>query len=839
MLLFLVIILSGCIRLKGLSNEERIDNYCEGAKDDVQLNLCYKEQAIRLRDPIGCDKIDERIASLAVKNSCYLGVAISKQDPDVCSIIQPPHVFRDFCYFKLAETNKDKALCEKITSDEEKNECLTNLIVPNDFVAKKVYTTSDGCKRFHYYPSECNRIFAVYFKDISICTLDDRECLMKVAWVANDTSICNTNYYFPQKYNIIMDFVKLECHEYAECGSKSCWGEGEQRNKAVSKKSLEILGYDIINLPEGCFEFYNKGCCMGDKCDIRQAYCTHEGDSYKEKFMGCDEDCNSVFLCEQTGEINFKLKEGCTDSDRGNNIYAAGEVNVLEKPSGRSYGGSDGCDFFRNNPYGILMEQVCEKGKRKIIEVTCPEETPYCNRAVCSAQPGQCNDTDDGNAPNVKGTVTEARLKHGPKYTDTCQNISSHAPFDDCTGELCGLREFYCLPPEPGYLGYEDVNCPNGCRDGACINDTSPTQCSEGAIPSTGCLCQGIEKNSGYCCHSYLLNKLMWTNVPCTQTCESDGGVCCAGAASDCGGTWSGKWATDCQGYTCCIGTCTGTCYGPNCNQTTTSKPPNVTLEGADGTWCLDSDGNGGYFNKGNCQDSSVGTVNDFCDGGTVRDYYCTGTWSGGAWNNVKCEHGGYVCTSGGYSCSDGACVNQTQQTQDWCVDSDWGIDAYKKGFAAGMQNGVLVNLSDTCDSSTVLLERYCNVGRTNITYQVVFCDYQCSNGACVNQTSSSSIKLNSPNGGEVWQYGNSYSIQYTYSGITRIGFEHRKGTAVVFTTGPIAVGGLSYYVNPIRESTIGTGNDYRVRIYDYDNPSVWDESDEVFSVQSNSTNST
>jgi len=94
----------------------------------------------------------------------------------------------------------------------------------------------------------------------------------------------------------------------------------------------------------------------------------------------------------------------------------------------------------------------------------------------------------------------------------------------------------------------------------------------------------------------------------------------------------------------------------------TGSRPAKITQEGNDGTWCYDSDGNGGYFSKGYCQDNS-GSYNDFCDADTVRDYYCTGTWNGAAWSKVRCEHGGYVCSSGNYKCSDGACISNPTTT--------------------------------------------------------------------------------------------------------------------------------------------------------------------------------
>lgn len=108
----------------------------------------------------------------------------------------------------------------------------------------------------------------------------------------------------------------------------------------------------------------------------------------------------------------------------------------------------------------------------------------------------------------------------------------------------------------------------------SCTPTSALPQCSEGPIPSSGCKCQGIDKYSGYCCNSLLVNSLVWTNVPCTQTCKSMGGVCCYGAASDCVGTWNGQWATDCQGYVCCIGTCKGTVLpATSCLQDCPSSP--------------------------------------------------------------------------------------------------------------------------------------------------------------------------------------------------------------------------------------------------------------------------
>ena len=104
----------------------------------------------------------------------------------------------------------------------------------------------------------------------------------------------------------------------------------------------------------------------------------------------------------------------------------------------------------------------------------------------------------------------------------------------------------------------------------------------------------------------------------------------------------------------------------PTSSCTPQTKPATVTLQGADGTWCYDSDypppGEGGLYSakiSGYCIDS-CSSRNDYCEDvtapGTVRDGYCSGTWNGSSWNNVHCEFGGYVCPSLGLICSDGAC---------------------------------------------------------------------------------------------------------------------------------------------------------------------------------------
>lgn len=78
----------------------------------------------------------------------------------------------------------------------------------------------------------------------------------------------------------------------------------------------------------------------------------------------------------------------------------------------------------------------------------------------------------------------------------------------------------------------------------------------------------------------------------------------------------------------------------------TTTIPQDVDLIGIDNTWCSDSD-DGSYITPNATCTDSLGTYDDYCDGDTSKENYCTGTWDGKNWSNVHCATGGYVCPNG------------------------------------------------------------------------------------------------------------------------------------------------------------------------------------------------
>ncbi|MBI2625975.1 MAG: SMP-30/gluconolactonase/LRE family protein [Candidatus Nealsonbacteria bacterium] len=99
--------------------------------------------------------------------------------------------------------------------------------------------------------------------------------------------------------------------------------------------------------------------------------------------------------------------------------------------------------------------------------------------------------------------------------------------------------------------------------------------------------------------------------------------------------------------------------------------------------------------------------------------------------------------------------------------------------------------------------------------------------------TTASAITVTYPNGGETWEYGFNQGIGYTSNGVSRVGFKILKGSQVVYQTSGATTAGLSlsFETNAQNSSSTGSGSDYKVRVFDWDNSSVYDESNSYFSI--------
>lgn len=159
---------------------------------------------------------------------------------------------------------------------------------------------------------------------------------------------------------------------------------------------------------------------------------------------------------------------------------------------------------------------------------------------------------------------------------------------------------------------------------------------------------------------------------------------------------------------------------------------------------CWDTDGGINLGVKGTAfSDSGNGTnysITDYCVSTvSLFEAYCYGGFAYAT--NYSCYGAGYQ------GCSNGMCINDTptNETDDWCKDTDGGkvydLKGSIYGFAEGRGNYSFV---DTCVNPNYLEERYC-VGERSAVTHITCTDYGykgCQNGEC---------------------YGNEYNQTYCY----------------------------------------------------------------------------
>jgi len=170
----------------------------------------------------------------------------------------------------------------------------------------------------------------------------------------------------------------------------------------------------------------------------------------------CENGCKDG-VCVQKKEYT------CIDSDGGKNLFEAGRAQGSD-----GNGSFDACNYWTDDTKGVISEAICTDTQTTHIDLRCPEEKPYCNRAVCSAIAPECTDSDGGININVLGTAMNPKLEKEYPATDYCENIKTRRPWNDCKGAECGIREFFCHPTKPVWT-YQDIACPQGCKDGVCL----------------------------------------------------------------------------------------------------------------------------------------------------------------------------------------------------------------------------------------------------------------------------------------------------------------------------------------------------------------------------------
>jgi len=113
--------------------------------------------------------------------------------------------------------------------------------------------------------------------------------------------------------------------------------------------------------------------------------------------------------------------------------------------------------------------------------------------------------------------------------------------------------------------------------------------------------------------------------------------------------------------------------------------------------------------------------------------------------------------------------------------------------------------------------------------------DQSNSNFTIGSTSSGSSITVITPNGGENWQIGTTHNITWNSSGVTgNIIIKLMKSGSML---GSIAynianTGSYSWTINDIAGNPIAPGNDYKILVRSFDDHSIEDQSDAVFSIE-------
>jgi len=113
------------------------------------------------------------------------------------------------------------------------------------------------------------------------------------------------------------------------------------------------------------------------------------------------------------------------------------------------------------NNYNYYSYDSCANLQEK--DVDDAVKIPISNRPTANQiKSVECADSDGGTNYYVKGTVTVS----GQSVTDFCWNYRDN--YGPCEGNMsgCVLVEHYCAGNQIGKTQY---NCPNGCKDGACV----------------------------------------------------------------------------------------------------------------------------------------------------------------------------------------------------------------------------------------------------------------------------------------------------------------------------------------------------------------------------------
>ncbi len=351
-----------------------------------------------------------------------------------------------------------------------------------------------------------------------------------------------------------------------------------------------------------------------------------------------------------------------------------------------------------------------------------------------------CTDSDNGKDYAVKGTTT----KGSSSYSDCC---SATKYGSTCIYEGPWLFEYIC---EEDTLKVTQYECPYGCQDGICVEESTIQNSCEDTDNGKNyytqgtiiyCTSSGCEDLEDQCSGSTLTERYCSGYTPayesydCPYGCEEGG---CLTTQPKCLDTDNGvnyyeKGIAVIEGMSAQY---MDFCYGDNylkeyycgTDQLVWSYQEKCQYGCTDGAclkkpqeFCMDSDGGLDYYVLGYVTTNEIAYPSpDGCvaNSNTLMEGYCDG-------KVYRIQP--YGCPDG---CKDGVCVRNTQEPEDYCIDSDNGKNYFVDGNVSFCYNGECDTFEDTCYNG-YLDEYYCNSygHESSVTYK---CPNGCGVGACI-----------------------------------------------------------------------------------------------------------
>lgn len=368
----------------------------------------------------------------------------------------------------------------------------------------------------------------------------------------------------------------------------------------------------------------------------------------------------------------------------------------------------------------------------------------------------ECNDSDGSNY-YLKGKIINTL--NNENYNDACVskidsgNVQYYAKIGDvlyknlvaCYGENCYVAEAVCSGEEPIWNNWEAFKCENGCKDGACLNETIVTP-------------------EPFCSDSDGLNYFSKGSVKDNTGERFD--YCKKGDEGDyvaeyfCDGNIVNN-----KPYLCANG-----CNDGACNPETINK-------------CTDSDNGLNYYEKGTTKwsvfDGSINSQDDYClDDKQLSEGYCLDNPDE---NGKSYKRDTFECPNG---CKDGVCIKgelisekitckfeDSKEQQQCYLAGQWGPEDEGTKFCKADANsglcvitysgykGEQITWKSSCgqyqyttqDGNDEVIYFKCNQGEvTPIDIKnkgFMFANWQCQNGEEQKSEDKTSCKLS-----ETWQ---------------------------------------------------------------------------------------